>query len=1129
MQLSQLTLNGFKSFGDPVTVEFVSGINAIVGPNGSGKSNIIDGLRWATGGGRASSYRAGAKTDLIFHGASGKKSLSFAEVEIEIKNNKENIKIARRMLRDGNIKLRLNGKATRFKDVYEVLSGSGLGRGNLAIIGQGEVSTVLTASPDRLLSYVAEAANVAILSQRRDQASSRLETSLEHLVRLADIMQALAAQVESLKEEAKEAERFNALTKEELELKYSISVKRVEGLEKELEDLTRQEKNLSEKLEQNRNKLTETQINWQNLRQELKTLEANYRQAMTEAEAKRGDLRVAEERLIAGQERLETILHSKTNADLEIQRLKALKEPEAVADNLEAMLEQKHKSLAELERLQTQNQEINLELEKLATRLEQSRRAIAQEEQDKANYNFKRTQLEEQYSSVELRLGQINSGENSELDDLIKELEDLEQKYNAASLRYEELREQLTNKVREHAEVHAQASALEQTAKRARAGFEARRGYAQGPKIALSSGINGIYGSVADLIDVKAEYRQAIGAALGRRAEYIVVDTANTAQKLIAYVKKAGAWVTVLPLDLIKAQTPSLNPQIAKQTGLIDLATKLVNNEARFQTLINQLLGRSAIINNMDNAIKIAKSFSSRPRLITIDGNILESYGAMSGGKNRLSASVIGAASEVEEAEDKAKNAAEQAKSLLAELEALQAQARETRSNLENSKKSLAKKQTGVSKLREEYNLSNSLNDVLGKQLIDIREQLVALVEPVSVVDRLEHDQNQEKYFALEQKFSGINTKLKEKNESYQEIREKYLLLQQRQERYSADLTRYLLEQKRLKEMLAQFEDLLKQEKQANENLIAAKLRQKDALKAMPKDLEEKKKTFEKANIDSQNAEKALGELNQVQANYAEKLEEIRLKQARRETALEIAKEDKQKFPTGIRLLEDSIRSCRSRLNYVETELENIGLVNHRAGQDLLEKQQAYDDLDVEIVQATLAVSELEAALEKIDKETNSRIESATNALQIKFKEYVKELFGQDAHSEINIHREEERVTGLTIDLQPPGKKTKSLNLLSVGERTMGAMAFLFSLMQSDGGHGLPIAILDEVDAPLDEANIRRYTKFVQFMAAKGTQFVLITHQKATFDVADVLWGVTSDRGVSRVFSIAKKDHVFDE
>ena len=1129
MQLSQLTLNGFKSFGDPVTVEFVPGINAIVGPNGSGKSNIIDGLRWATGGGRASSYRAGSKTDLIFHGASGKKSLSFAEVEIELKSVRGDIKIARRMLRDGSIKLRLNGKASKFKEVYEVLSGSGLGRGNLAIIGQGEVSTVLTAGPDRLLSYVAEAANVAILSQRRDQANSRLETAREHLIRLADIMHTLEAQLESLREEAKEAERFNALSKEELELKYSISVKRVEGLETELEDLQKQEKSLDQRLEQNRNKLSQTQIDWQNLRQELKILEADYRQALTEAEAKRGDLRVAQERLNAAQERIEGIRKTKTQSELEIQRLKELKEPEPVEENLEAMLEQKHLQLAELERLQTQSQELEIELEKLRQTLEHTKAEIAKEEQAKANYYFKKEQLEEQYKSLELRLGQIAKGTNAELENLIKEVRQLEDEYNAASTKYEELREQLTDKMREHAEAHAQAAALSQTAKRARAAFEARRGYAQGPKIALSSGINGIYGSVADLIEVKAEYRQAIAAALGRRAEYIVVDTANTAQKLIAYVKKAGAWVTVLPLELIKAQTPSLSPQIAKQAGVIDLATNLLNCDAKFQTLINQLLGRTAVIDTMDNAVKIAKSFSSRPRLVTIDGNILESYGAMSGGKSRMSASVIGAAAELEDAEAKAQTAQVKTQKLLSELESLQTEAKSSRNRLEAAKKALSSKQAKLSKLREEYNVSNSLNDVLGKQLIDIREQLMALVEPVAMVDREEYRQEQEKYRALEQRFQEISDLVKVKKDEYQEIREKYLVLQQRQERYSEDLNRYVLEQKRLKELENQYSDLIEQEKQAEENLIKAKLRHKDALEAIPKDLDEKKQRYEKANIDSQNAEKLLAELNQIQSDLAQKLEDVRLKQARRETALEIAKEELAKFPAGIKLLEESMRSCRSRLNYVQTELENIGPVNHRASQDLLEKQQNHDDLEVEIVQATLAVSELEAALEKIDKETNTRIEAATQALQIKFKEYVRELFGQEAQSEINIHREEERITGLSIDLQPPGKKTKSLNLLSVGERTMGAMAFLFSLMQSDGGHGLPIAILDEVDAPLDEANIRRYTKFVQFMAAKGTQFVLITHQKATFDVADVLWGVTSDQGVSRVFSISKKDHVFDE
>ena len=1129
MQLSQLSLNGFKSFGNPVTIEFVSGINAIVGPNGSGKSNIIDGLRWATGGGRASEYRADAKTDLIFHGASGKKSLSFAEVEIEIKNNEKTIKIARRMLRDGNIRLRLNGRNSKFKDVFEELSGSGLGRGNLAIIGQGEVSQVLTASKDRLLAYVAEAANVAILSQRRDQALARLETAQEHLIRLQDIIINLESQLESLREAAREAERFNQLSKESLELRYSLSVKRVEGLEQELVQLNSKEQQLVEGLEQNQSKLQETQLAWKVLRTELKTLESNYRQALMEAEAKKGDLRVAEERVKAAQERLDSLAREQAAGMQEIKRLESLKEPQLVQEDLGMMQEQIKKLKQNLEEQQNENSELSLKLQNSREELELMRLEIAKEDQAVTNYQFKSEQLNEQYHSIEQRLASLDLGINDDVEALQKEVSRLEDRQIEQNKELENLRDELTQAVHKHAGLHAKAAGLEQTARRARAGFESRSGYAKGPKIALSSGISGIIGSVADLIIVPDKYRTAVAAALGRRAEYIVVDTAKTAQELIKYVKNAGAWITVLPLDLISAQKPSLDAAVAKQAGIIGLLTELVETEARFDKLLNQLLGRTALVDNMQNAVRIAKKFSQRPRLLTIDGNIIESYGAMSGGRNRVSNTVIGAASDVEAAEEEAQKAKHELESIAKIVAKLQEKTKESQKNLVIIRADLNSKLKELSKARESFNISNSLNDVLGKQLIDIREQLLALAKPVNKVDRSIYKALQEKHNELQERYENLAPKLKRANDEYQQQREQLILFQERKERFDADLQRYKQEMSRMIGLQANLATLKEEKLKQEEILNEARVRQKLAQEAMPKDLEQKKQVYEKTGFEAQDKEKALNELSRKQAEISAQLEDTRLKQARRETALEIAKEEKLKFPPGIRLLEDSARVCRTRLNYVENELENIGPINHRAAQDLAEKQEKYDDLQVDTVQATLAVSELEAVLERIDKETNSRVAEATSAMRIKFKEYVKELFGQDAHAEINVHRDEDRITGLSIDLQPPGKKTKSLNLLSVGERTMGAMAFLFSLMQSDGGQGLPIAILDEVDAPLDEANIRRYTRFVQFMARKGTQFVLITHQKATFDVADVLWGITSDKGISRVFSISKKDYILED
>jgi chromosome segregation protein len=310
----------------------------------------------------------------------------------------------------------------------------------------------------------------------------------------------------------------------------------------------------------------------------------------------------------------------------------------------------------------------------------------------------------------------------------------------------------------------------------------------------------------------------------------------------------------------------------------------------------------------------------------------------------------------------------------------------------------------------------------------------------------------------------------------------------------------------------------LKQTKAAHAQLEAARA-------ALPKDLEDKRLHLEATRKDTQDAEALLNTLTQTQARKAEDLEGIKLTLARREAALEIAREEKKNFPDGLTVLELSNRAARDRLSYAEKELAEIGPVNHRATLELEEQQARLEDLEVQTVQATLAVTELEAALQKIDEETTVKLTAAITLLRHNFKTYAAELFGPTVHADIDMHDENGRPTGIAIRLQPPGKQTTSLSLLSVGERTMGAMAFLFSLMQGDGTQRLPMAILDEVDAPLDEANIRRYCQFLEYLAKQGTQFILITHQKATFEVADVLWGVTSDRGVSRVFSIARKDY----
>jgi chromosome segregation protein len=351
------------------------------------------------------------------------------------------------------------------------------------------------------------------------------------------------------------------------------------------------------------------------------------------------------------------------------------------------------------------------------------------------------------------------------------------------------------------------------------------------------------------------------------------------------------------------------------------------------------------------------------------------------------------------------------------------------------------------------------------------------------------------------------------------------LVLEERWRSYAAARERFEQERARAAELRTEAgrlehaqEALAGEEATARRELEAARA-------ALPTGLEAQAEALRGARRASDELEDRLTAETERQAERSQGLEECKVQLARRETALELAGEELAQFPEGVELLAISERAARARLREVSEALEALGLVNHRAGRDLRETRARKEGLEVEAVQAALAVTELEGTLQRIDRETTARLGEALGRLRDSFAAHVRQLFGGDGRGDIEVDEEDGRPVGVRIKLQPPGKQTQSLHLLSVGERTMGALAFLFALMADPStGGGLPIAVLDEVDAPLDEANIRRYCGFLTRLAESGTQFVLITHQKATFEVADVLWGVTTEAGVSRVFSIRRED-----
>ncbi len=1127
MRLTSLSLQGFKSFGNRTAIELAPGVTAIIGPNGSGKSNLVDALKWTTGGGRAREFRASDKRDLIFHGASGKRSVSLAEVEVELSGNGRTVKLYRSLGRDGVTRLKLNGRNARFLDLEEALAGSGLGRAGVAIIGQGEVSQVLIADPPKLLEYVAEAAGVGRMSGRRELTQARLETARGHLDRLQDVLVELGERCQALAAEADEAERHASLGAQALALRHTAARRRADGLAAELDGLDRRRGELEAAIIEGRGRLAELRRQQQQARDERDATEERYRQALAEAEVKRGDLRVAEERAARAQERRESVAAALTTAREEAARLEAAEPPNAPEEDATGLGEREEALALAVRRAEEELARARERAAAAAAELERERQAEAKRQRLQAEYQIRSAELARQAREVDERLAALGPAEDGALEALATAEKGARARAETTAAELEAARSALRRAHERHATLEAQRQAHARTLERQRAAFEARRSYAQGPRNALTSGIPGIVGSVGELLRVPERYRTALAAALGRRAEYVVVEDADTARRVLDHVRRQGGFVTVLPLDLLRDERRRPPTELLARQGVIGVAAEVVEVDPAYRRVVEQLLGGTALVEDMATATELARGRGPRTRMVALNGDILEASGAMSGGRRASQGSVLGAAEELETAQaeaDKATAAATEAEAELARerarLRQLEAREPELRTSLEQAREALSEARARTSR-------RDALLEELRSREASLARERAQLAAPKAAGDGERPEALARQAAAATEALEAAREAEAAARNELGELRQRRLVLEERWRSYRGARARFEEGRARAAELRTRAGRHEQALEALDRELGAARQSLTAAREALPTGLEAAEAAMTAAREQDRALEDGLSRETEQQAARGQELEATNVQRARRETALELAQEELSAFPEGAPLLDLGERTARSRLREVEADLEALGPVNHRAARDLEDTRRRQQELEVEAVQAALAVTDLEGTLQRIDRETTARLEAALASLRRGFQSHVEQLFGSEGTGDIEVDHDGGRPVGVRIKLQPPGKQTQSLQLLSVGERTMGALAFLFALMSGDdGAAGLPIAVLDEVDAPLDEANIRRYCAFVTRLARSGTQFVLITHQKATFEVADVLWGVTTEGGVSRVFSIRREEAV---
>ncbi|RDI94512.1 chromosome segregation protein SMC [Meiothermus sp. QL-1] len=1066
MRIERLILQGFKSFGERTCLEFGPGIHGIVGPNGSGKSNLVEALRWVVGA-RARELRGEEALSLLFHGAEGRAPSGFAEVSLEL-GGERRVALSRRLERDGHSEVRISGRPGTLRQVEQVLWGTGLTRGGYAVVGQGEVGQILQAGPEVLLGYLEEAAGLRAVAQASQAARERLgQAALERAQRSQELEEQKALLAEKARQ-AEAAQRAEALAARVLLLRRSLLAARIREAEREAEAAAHRSRELRAEQEAIRERLRSLEAAKQKAQEAQEAAQAALAEALRQAEGLVAELRLVEQEQAALGHLLKRIAREQAEAQAQRTRLQGLQPPQPpqAPEPDPARLQEDERRLDELRRSILAEER----------RLEAGRQAYERYLQARAAYQARQQAYEEEQA----RRAALEE-ERARLEALLlahqERLEHLRQREKALRSGLEEHRQK-------ERRLRSEAQAALAEARRLEALLRSGSDLAEGPRQVRAAGIPGLIGVVADLLQVPAGLELALEVALGARMQWVLTEDEKAAKAAIELLKRRGGRATFLPRTLLKPPRER-SSSLAHFPGVVGVAREQVALPACPEAL-PVLLGDTLLLENLEAALALARLNPQHPRLVTLEGELLESSGALTGGRVQRGGQMLALRRRCQEAQAEAQR-------LEAEAQRLEAACRALQDELVG---------LGLAELvRQEAELLSELKAVQSS-LVRLEPapppqapEAVAAPDPTPLQ-------------ALRQEYEALHLQAAQQRElvlawqRYHEDVERYAQAQREQRRIEARLAELGQEEAGLLQRLAELEERRASLQEARAALDLGPLEQKlQAARQQSRRLAEEETRL-------------LARMNQVLAD----LEALHLTQARREAAVETLQQELSTLPPGP-VEEGQPRSLARALAEAEAALAALGPVNHLAQAEYARLKEEVERLEAALKEAEAVVQRLEGELREIESAYRERLEEAYTRFKERFAHYARALLDAEAGLERSPR-------GLELVLRPAGKRTVSLNLLSMGERTMGALAFLFALSEiGEGRGGLPIAVLDEVDAPLDEANIERFCRFLKQFKGQ-TQFILVTHQKRTMEACDALYGVTAERGVSRVYSIKQEEWV---
>ncbi len=1185
MYLKSIEVQGFKSFANRIKFEFNHGITGIVGPNGSGKSNVADAVRWVLGEQRIKQLRGASMQDVIFSGTEARKPLGYAYVAITLDNSDrqiaapyDEVTIARKLYRSGESEYLLNGNLCRLKDVNEMFYDTGIGKEGYSIIGQGQIDKILSGKPEERRELFDEAAGIVKFKKRKVLSQKKLEEEKQNLTRVNDILAELEKQIGPLEKQSEKAKEFLKKKEELKKLDVNYFLLGNEQTSKELEDVEGKLKIASDDLEGTKTKFESIREEYDTIHNQITELEQSIeetRNSLSNSSNIRtkleGEISLLKEQINSAKNNVE---HFNTRIESLNQSIEAKNKEKEGYDASKAEIETSLNSMEE-ERTGLRNnlEAIRAIIEEINNKIEEDKNLVIEAINERSGIKSEKARYETMLENVAIRKSTLNSKllqaktDEEEQQGIIKELEAEFEKINKEiednnhnqqkmEERLEQIHDELTEKDSTLREVqvlyHQEKTKLESISNLT----ERYEGYGNSIKRVMEQKeqVKGIIGVVADIVKVEKKYETAIEIALGGNIQNIVTETEEDAKKMISFLKenKYGR-ATFLPLTSIENPPEFKNPDVLNEKGAIGMACDIVTTDKKYSNVAKAMLGRIVVIDNIDNALKIAKKYSYGVRMVTVGGELLVPGGAISGGAFKNNSNLLGRRREMDELNESVKKHLHEIDEIMKAIDEIKAERNSIRLNIEEIKlrqqDAYIKQNTArLNVIKAQERIDETLSGVgslkdeeaeLEKQIQEIKEKQKEIDDKLSSSDNIEKE--------TEEKIALLQKELDEKRIEENTAQEAVTAKDVEAEKIIQKLD---FEQQNINRILEELETLTNDRDEV-----------KNALDNNDTDIAEKEQaiiqiteTIEASHTEQSDSEKRLGvmietkaELSSKQDGFFKTREEMSDKIASLDKEVYRLNAQKEKLTESISSLVsymwseyemsltdakafrddsfDDIGELKRSIAQVKDGIKKLGDVNVNAIEDYKAVYERYEFLKKQHDDLIQAEETLTGIIAELDESMRKTFTQKFAEINKEFDKVFKELFGGGKGTLELMDDDDVLEAGIKIIAQPPGKKLQNMMQLSGGEKALAAIALMFAIQNLKPS---PFCLLDEIEAALDESNVDRFAGYLHKLTGH-TQFIVITHRRGTMEKADRLYGITmQEKGVSTLVSVNLIDDEID-